>query len=113
MMEGKDGRKAAALFDLDGVVFDTEPQYTVFWGGMGRLYQQKYVSSGKIYACPLVANLYGSKGSFESLASYDNFYDVSRINDNLSDLACRRSRCVNRTAGLLIGKTSNRYTANS
>ena len=23
----------AALFDLDGVVFDTEPQYTVFWGG--------------------------------------------------------------------------------
>ncbi len=51
--------------------------------GMGRLYQQKYVSSGKIYACPLVANLYGSKGSFESLASYDSFYDVSRINDNL------------------------------
>lgn len=23
--------KKAALFDLDGVVFDTEPQYTVFW----------------------------------------------------------------------------------
>jgi HAD superfamily hydrolase (TIGR01509 family) len=22
----------AALFDLDGVVFDTEPQYTLFWG---------------------------------------------------------------------------------
>ena len=22
----------AVLFDLDGVVFDTEPQYTVFWG---------------------------------------------------------------------------------
>ncbi|MBR5656064.1 MAG: HAD family hydrolase [Prevotella sp.] len=28
----------AALFDLDGVVFDTEPQYTVFWGGQCRLY---------------------------------------------------------------------------
>ena len=24
----------AALFDLDGVVFDTEPQYTIFWGGI-------------------------------------------------------------------------------
>ena len=24
----------AALFDLDGVVFDTEPQYSVFWGGI-------------------------------------------------------------------------------
>ncbi|MCM1107747.1 MAG: HAD family phosphatase [Clostridium sp.] len=26
----------AALFDLDGVVFDTEPQYSEFWGGIGR-----------------------------------------------------------------------------
>jgi HAD superfamily hydrolase (TIGR01509 family) len=28
----------AALFDLDGVVFDTEPQYTIFWGSQCRLY---------------------------------------------------------------------------
>lgn len=28
----------AVLFDLDGVVFDTEPQYTVFWGEQCRLY---------------------------------------------------------------------------
>lgn len=28
----------AALFDLDGVVFDTEPQYTVFWGKTAREY---------------------------------------------------------------------------
>lgn len=27
-----------ALFDLDGVVFDTESQYTVFWGGQCKLY---------------------------------------------------------------------------
>ncbi len=27
-----------ALFDLDGVVFDTEPQYTVFWGSQCRQY---------------------------------------------------------------------------
>ena len=25
-----------ALFDLDGVVFDTEPQYTIFWNGICR-----------------------------------------------------------------------------
>ncbi|WP_288318644.1 HAD family hydrolase [Xylanibacter caecicola] len=28
----------AALFDLDGVVFDTEPQYTLFWGSQFRKY---------------------------------------------------------------------------
>lgn len=27
-----------ALFDLDGVVFDTESQYSVFWGGVFRRY---------------------------------------------------------------------------
>ena len=29
----------AALFDLDGVVFDTEGQYSVFWGSQCRLYR--------------------------------------------------------------------------
>lgn len=27
-----------ALFDLDGVIFDTEPQYSVFWGEQMRMY---------------------------------------------------------------------------
>lgn len=30
--------KKAALFDLDGVVFNTEPQYTEFWGSVFRHY---------------------------------------------------------------------------
>ena len=32
----------AALFDLDGVVFDTEPQYSVFWGSQCRLYHPEH-----------------------------------------------------------------------
>lgn len=28
----------AALFDLDGVLVDTEPSYGIFWGGIGRKY---------------------------------------------------------------------------
>lgn len=32
----------ATLFDLDGVVFDTEPQYTVFWGSVCRLYHPEH-----------------------------------------------------------------------
>jgi len=32
--EGKKG----FFFDLDGVVFDTEPQYTIFWGGQCKKY---------------------------------------------------------------------------
>ena len=29
----------AALFDLDGVIIDTENQYSIFWGGIGRQYR--------------------------------------------------------------------------
>jgi HAD superfamily hydrolase (TIGR01509 family) len=32
----------AALFDLDGVVFDTEPQYTIFWGAQCRKYHPEH-----------------------------------------------------------------------
>ena len=35
-------RLKAALFDLDGVVFDTEPQYSVFWGGICRQYHPEH-----------------------------------------------------------------------
>lgn len=35
-------RLKAALFDLDGVVFDTEPQYTVFWGEQCRKYHPEH-----------------------------------------------------------------------
>ena len=32
----------AALFDLDGVVFDTEPQYTLFWRRQCQLYHPEH-----------------------------------------------------------------------
>ena len=32
----------AALFDLDGVVFDTEPQYSIFWGEQCRRYHPEH-----------------------------------------------------------------------
>ena len=35
-------RLNAALFDLDGVVFDTEPQYSVFWGSQCRFYHPEH-----------------------------------------------------------------------
>lgn len=38
MMELSKGQEVAALFDLDGVVFDTESQYSIFWGMKGKMY---------------------------------------------------------------------------
>lgn len=44
-----------ALFDLDGVVFNTEPQYTVFWGQIFKeYYPDKPELSGNIKGSTLV-----------------------------------------------------------
>ena len=34
-----ESRLKAALFDLDGTLMDTEPQYTIFWGRMARQFR--------------------------------------------------------------------------
>ena len=34
-----EGKFKAALFDLDGTLLDTEPQYTEFWSAVGRRYR--------------------------------------------------------------------------
>lgn len=44
----------AALFDLDGVVFNTEPQYTVFWGQIFREYYGDAGIADKIKGSTLV-----------------------------------------------------------
>lgn len=41
-MQMKENVLKAALFDLDGVVFDTEPQYSVFWGSQCRRYHPEH-----------------------------------------------------------------------
>ena len=35
-------KNIAALFDFDGVVMDTETQYSVFWDELGRRYPVSY-----------------------------------------------------------------------
>ena len=38
----------AALFDFDGVVMDTETQYTLFWNEIGEKYFPQYPEFGRI-----------------------------------------------------------------
>lgn len=76
----------AALFDLDGVVFNTEGQYTIFWGSMGKKYfpaipdfekRIKGMTLTQIYEqnCPgdveLQKKLTKALNDYESQMSYD------------------------------------------
>ena len=38
----------AALFDFDGVVMDTEAQYSIFWNNVGKNYFPEYEEFGRM-----------------------------------------------------------------
>lgn len=48
----------AALFDCDGVIIDTEPQYTIFWDEVGRKYLPEYEHFGKIIKGQTLVQIY-------------------------------------------------------
>ena len=81
----------AALFDLDGVVFDTEPQYTKFWGAQCREFRPDY--PGLEHAlkgqtlCEILDNYFGgelaSKHSLiiERLNAFEKTMDFIYVKD--------------------------------
>ena len=48
----------AALFDFDGVVMDTESQYTIFWNEIGRQYHPEIKDFGLIIKGQTLTQIY-------------------------------------------------------
>ena len=67
----------AALFDLDGVVFDTESQYTVFWGQIGREYHPEMPDFAQCIKGQTLVQIYGKHFADTSVfAHIDGFSTV-------------------------------------
>ena len=69
----------AALFDLDGVVFDTEPQYSVFWGGICRQYHPEHPGLEHEIKGQTLTQIYDRWFSGPLLSEQDSI--TSRLND--------------------------------
>ena len=69
----------SVLFDLDGVVFDTEPQYTVFWGGICRQYHPEHPGLEHEIKGQTLTQIYDRWFSGPLLAEQDSI--TSRLND--------------------------------
>ena len=69
----------AALFDLDGVVFDTEPQYTVFWGSICRQYHPEHPGLEHEIKGQTLTQIYDRWFNGPLLAERDSI--TSRLND--------------------------------
>ena len=48
----------AALFDFDGVVMDTETQYTVYWDEVGRQYHPELPHFGALIKGQTLTQIY-------------------------------------------------------
>jgi HAD superfamily hydrolase (TIGR01509 family) len=69
----------AALFDLDGVAFDTEPQYTVFWGGICRQYHPEHPGLEHEIKGQTLTQIYDRWFSGPLLSEQDSI--TARLND--------------------------------
>lgn len=49
----------AALFDFDGVVMDTESQYSLFWNKVGKKYHPEYEEFGRVIKGQTLKQIYG------------------------------------------------------
>lgn len=80
----------AALFDLDGVVFDTETQYSVFWGMIGKEYHPEMPDFAHRIKGQTLVQIYGKYFSddavFAHIQGYKNPEDEqAKITARLDD----------------------------
>ncbi len=89
----------AALFDLDGVIIDTEPSYSIFWGGMGEKYNigiDNFADAikgttltqilDKYFTASLHAEVVEQLEAYEKSMQYRLFPDVIDFLDKLKSL---------------------------
>ena len=70
----------AALFDLDGVVFDTEPQYTVFWGAQCREFHPEHPGLEHEIKGQTLTQIYDKYFTADGLAAKQDMI-TRRLND--------------------------------
>lgn len=61
-------KSIAALFDFDGVVMDTETQYSIFWNEQGRKYHPELPEFGRLIKGQTLTQIYASISSVSTIS---------------------------------------------
>ena len=77
----------AALFDLDGVVFETESQYTIFWGTIGKEYHPEIPDFALRIKGQTLVQIYD-----KYFSQPENFKHIT----NFKDVASEQAKITNR-----------------
>lgn len=94
----------AALFDLDGVIIDTEPSYSIFWGGMGYEYNiavDNFSDVIKGTTLTQILNKYFTEDKHDEIVSKLNKYEremeyvvFPEVKDYLINLRSKGIKCA-------------------
>lgn len=79
-------KNIAALFDFDGVVVDTEPQYSIFWNEQGRKYHPEIADFGRSIKGQTLTQIYdkyfaGMEEVQQEITAELNNYEVNMLYD--------------------------------
>ena len=67
----------AALFDFDGTLVDTEPQYSLFWGDQGRKYHPETANFDRIIKGQTLGQIFDSILKVKIQRTYDTAISLS------------------------------------
>ena len=78
----KESKTIAALFDFDGVVMDTETQYSIFWGEQGRKYHPELPGFDRLIKGQTLVQIYDKyfAGMEEAQAQIRKDLDLFEMN---------------------------------
>lgn len=98
----------AALFDLDGVVFETESQYSIFWGMIGREYHPEIPDFEYRIKGQTLVQIYDKYFSEDSVLLISKVIPMQSQNRIRLLLVSMNLRRICRTLTSLASKTSSK-----
>ena len=76
-------KSIAALFDFDGVVVDTEPQYSIFWNEQGRKYHPEIPEFGRMIKGQTLTQIYNKYFAGMEDVQREITEDLNKFEENM------------------------------
>ena len=76
-------KSIAALFDFDGVVMDTETQYSIFWNEQGRKYHPELPEFGRLIKGQTLTQIYANYFAGMEEVQHEITEDLNKFEKNM------------------------------
>ena len=86
-------KSIAALFDFDGVVMDTETQYSIFWNEQGRKYHPELPEFGRLIKGQTLTQIYANYFAGMEEVQHEITEDLNKFEKNIESAEMSPYNC--------------------